>query len=233
MGLIHLVRRARNLAAGRTGAWLIGCALAVSASCALAQTPPTVTLALGNLENDVQSDYQTPSYSIEVTLTDNEVKWYSFTLTSPISEADGRYLDIDTYPNTDRHVDTTIGLYDSTGARIGVNADAGVVFYSQMSFGLVSPPRGPISYDTFDSEQAFGADGELAVGTYYLAVTRFHATMGDTDFAVSSESNGTDTFLLQFRGQTSAVVPEPATLGLAALGTSLLLYGYRRRTARA
>lgn len=187
-----------------------------------------ISTDLGILSINEQANYQTPSTSFEVTLTDNEVQWFSFTLTEAITAANGLYLDIDTYPNTNHHVDTTIGVYNSQGNRVAVNADAGDVFYAQLSFGDTDPARGPLTYtvgsETFLANPAAGINGNLTAGTYYLAVTRFEATFGETDFAVSSDSNGTDTFLLQFRGPSIAAVPEPATIALLGLGSALILY---------
>jgi len=206
--------------------------------CLMSQTQAApIAIDLGTLSTDVQSDYQTPSTSFEVTLTDNEVQWYSFT-TGAITELDGLYLDIDTYPNNNHHVDTTIGLYDHLGNRVAVDADAGVIFFAQLSFGDSTPERGPLTYtegsDVFSANPAKGINGNLAAGTYYLAVTRFQATFGETDFDVSSNSNGTDTFLLQFRGQSTSAIPEPSTIALLALGAGVVLHRVtaRRRSRR-
>lgn len=206
------------------------------------QAAPIAT-DLGNLSPDVQSDYATPSTSFEVTLAPTQVQWFSFNVIAAhqiILETD-YYLDINTYPNTNHHVDTTIGLYDSTGNRLAVDADGGDVFYSQLSFGDVGTDRGPLTYtvdgEVFESNVARGLNGYLATGTYYLAVTRFQATFGATDFDVTSQSieQTTDTFLLQFRGQSTAAIPEPTTVALLALGAGLVLsrlQARRRRSAQ-
>ena len=192
-----------------------------------------IAIDLGALHTSVQSNYQTPSTSFEVTLTENEVLWFTFTLNTAISEVPGIYLDIDTYPSNNHHVDTTIGVYDSDGNRVAVNADAGVVFFAQLSFGDTGQSRGPLTYtvgsETFTANPAIGIDGSLDRGTYYLAVTRFQATFGETDFAVSSNSNGTDTFLLQFRGQAISAIPEPSTYALLGLSAIFLLHRLRTR----
>lgn len=223
-----------SLASGRPArlsrqAALIACVT----GCLVSQTQAApIAIDLGTLSTDVQSDYQIPSTSFEVILSDNEVQWYSFT-TGAINEINGLYLDIDTYPNNNHHVDTSIGLYDSLGNRVAVNADAGEVFFSQLSFGATTPERGPLTYtegsETVSANPAKGINGNLVAGTYYLAVTRFQATFGSTGFDVSSNSNGTDTFLLQFRGQSTSAIPEPSTVALLALGAGVVLH---RITAR-
>jgi len=191
-----------------------------------------IAIDLGNLTTDEQVDYQTPSTSFGVTLTSQEVKWFSFTLTGAITSGNGLYLDIDSYPSNNHHVDTTIGLYSSDGELVAVNADAGTVFYAQLSFGETDPERGPLTYtvgdETFTSNPAKGINGNLLAGTYYLAVTRFHATFAD-DFVVTSTANGTDNFLLQFRGQATSAIPEPSTMTLLGLSLGFLLQRTRRR----
>jgi len=202
-----------------------------------------IAINLGNLTPDVQANYATPSTSFEVTLVPTQVQWFSFNVTAAhqiILETD-YYLDINTYPNTNHHVDTTIGLYDSLGNRLAVDADGGDVFYSQLSFGDIGTDRGPLTYtvdgEVFTSQVAKGLNRYLPTGTYYLAVTRFQATFGETDFDVTSQSlePSTDTFLLQFRGQATSAIPEPSTVALLALGAGLVLCritAHRRRSAR-
>ena len=70
-----------------------------------------------------------------------------------------------------------------------------------------------------------GTDGDLAGGTYYLAVSGYHGTFGDEGFDASSASNYSGAVHVNF--DTNAV-PEPATLSLVALGALALLRPRRR-----
>jgi hypothetical protein len=99
------------------------------------------------------------------------VKWYRFDVPVPASPATMVYLDIDSNDTSygtgnDAVTDTEIALFRSDGTLVGQDDDDGAGLASLLSFGDVSSRPGG-----YQSQ-----DGNLAAGTYYLAVAPFNAT---------------------------------------------------------
>lgn len=92
--------------------------------------------------------------------------------------------------------DTEIGVYNSIGDRLGNDDDSGFDFYSRLSLT------------------------NLPAGTYYVAVGKYNTTFDATGWAVTSTNLSSDgDYWLN-------ISPEPATLGLLAVGALAML---RRR----
>lgn len=139
--------------------------------------------------------------SISTPIAPAQIIWYSFEYT-------GGALNLDTAGSTltastlgDEN-DTEMALFSSTGALIAANDDV------NFGAGILTSA---LSFD----------DGELAPGTYYLAVGGFNSTFGSA-FGASSTAIQSGKIIVN----GLSLVPEPATLGLLA-GLSLL--GLRRR----
>ncbi len=117
-----------------------------------------------------------------VALVANQVVWFTFVLDD--AAAGELYLDIDTEgsflaPGND----TELGLYSDAGALIATDDDDGSGLLSQLTFGAGSPARpavGGLEYN--------GRDGNLAAGTYYLALVGFNSTFVTGCWNVSSAS---------------------------------------------
>jgi hypothetical protein len=115
-------------------------------------TPPVADITLCPVTDGVLTR------AISVT---NTVRWMQLCLNAPVSDALGRYLNIDTEGSPD---DLAIALYDSAGALIATDADSGSGVNAQLTFGM-GRAAGIGTGAQYD-----GRDGELPDGTYWLAV---------------------------------------------------------------
>ena len=106
------------------------------------------------------------------------VKWVKFVTTVGNTEAANRYLDISTTGPAGG--DTEIGVYTEAGALVAINDDDGTGSLSVLTFGTGG--SGPDAYP-FD-----GFDGDLAAGTYYLALGFWNTTFNPTAWDASSVS---------------------------------------------
>lgn len=130
--------------------------------------------------------------------TPGYVQWYKFVV-SQSTAGTGLYVDIDTegtfnFLGGTFTNDTFIGLYSSTGDRIATDDDDGSAFLSQLTFGPSAgsrPNMGGLDYD--------GRDGDLAPGTYYLAVSGWPTTWGPDNWQVTPGHGHTGEVVLNFR----------------------------------
>ncbi|HYD00052.1 MAG TPA: GC-type dockerin domain-anchored protein [Phycisphaerales bacterium] len=134
----------------------------------------------------------------EVALGAAEVRWFTFTCDNA-SVADLRTLDITT-ANSTMGGDSMLALYSNGGAFLSYNDDSGSLL-SRMTFGHE------------------GDWGDLAAGTYYLAVTSYFSEFMDTEWEVVSEGGG-GTFQLDVL-QSRPVNPE-AVGAATVVGGSVL-----------
>jgi subtilisin family serine protease len=143
------------------------------------EAQPPVVNVIGSLAQPttIQRNYD---------LRAREVVFYQFTLPSPVQAANHQFLVIDTLGTTGVGQDTEIGLYDASGNRIANNDDA---FFSGSSDLLSRLGFG----DTASSL------GDLAAGTYYLSVSAWNTSFGNTGFNVTSTSNLTGNVQVNIR----------------------------------
>jgi hypothetical protein len=178
------------------------------AGSALAQCPtaPAVEQDFGVLTSGV------PVFG-STTLTSNEVHWFKFTLAAPVEMGALTFLNIDTF---DASADTEIGVYDCSGNLMATDDDDGPGVDSAMSFG-----SGDATQLDSGSVWSNGRDGRLAAGDYYLAVVRFSATFGLTDFIVTSTATtgGTSPVNLLI-GSTIAQAEPSGTLDLGTMSAT-------------
>jgi subtilisin family serine protease len=141
------------------------------------ESQPPVVNVIGSLAQPttIQRNYD---------LRAREVVFYQFTLTSPVQAANDQFLVIDTLGTTGVGQDTEIGLYDASGNRVANSDIAGFngSFLSRLGFG-----------DTVESV------GDLTAGTYYLSVSAFNTSFGNTGFNVTSTSNLTGNVQVNIR----------------------------------
>lgn len=136
------------------------------------------------------------------TLSPTGVVWYKFTVGDVIGPGD--FLTIDTFGSTltggsfGNGNDSEIGLYSSSGALIATNDDA--------DFGAGNL----LSYLGFGG--AVDTVGDLAAGTYYIALGGFNTDFGPAFGAVStSPVNG------NYKLTINTNVPTPGVMALAGL----------------
>lgn len=102
------------------------------------------------------------------------VVWYRFEVCSEVANdgndtAEGPYLDFD-FSGSFAGSDTQVFVFDSaTGAAVYGDDDSGPGFFSQLSWGDVSPPRPAVG----DGLPFAGQNGTLPAGEYYMAVGLF------------------------------------------------------------
>ena len=124
-----------------------------------------------------------PAFALQA----SEVAFYQFELDSDVTAADGGSLVIDTLGSvlgsgSFGDNDSEIGLYDEAGNLVATNDDIDVSTnrLSRLSFGDA------------------GLSGDLAAGTYYLAIGAFDTSFGSTGFAVSSVSGFAGDLVVNF-----------------------------------
>ncbi len=113
------------------------------------------------------------------------VVWFRFSVPA-VSNANDYYLDILIEGAAG---DSEIGLYDSAGNLVASDDDDGVSLRSALSFGSRFPVR-PIE----NAVGGDGRDGDLAPGTYYLALASYDTTFLPTGFGVTSASAASSTY---------------------------------------
>jgi hypothetical protein len=133
-----------------------------------------------------------PDLVVNGNIPASTVHWYKFTTAGATGTA---YLQIDTEGSAlAPSNDTELGLYDSLGLMIDNDDDDGSGNLSLLRWGSA------------------GADGDLAAGTYYLAVGGFNTNFANA-FNVTSTSSNIGPYKVNF----STNIPEPASLALLAL----------------
>ena len=133
--------------------------------------------------------------------------WYTFQIPGPGASAAGlTYLDITTVGSVlagDTFADDTeIALFDTAGNVVANDDDDGPGFMSQMSWGDTTPRAAD-----GDGVAAAGQDGDLAAGTYYLAVSSFNITPAAPWVAIS-DSTSTGTIDVTFRTNIAGCVAD-------------------------
>jgi len=200
--------------------------------------PPGGFVDLGTITNTT-TDYNFPDNTFATaTFAANQVQWFKFTITQSATNAGGTFLDINTTARGTSLFDTEIALYRPDGTFMFGDDDSGPSNYSQLSFGLQAPPRGPIPPFNGSSSGQVGAGqlGDLAAGDYYLGVGYFNVTFGLTNFDATSTGTTTEAFNLEFRNNFAAV-PEPSTLafigaGVMAGGLGIHRWSKKRRKTK-
>lgn len=193
-----------------------------------AQAAPGSFVNLGTIISTT-GVYGVPDRAVGVDLVGSTIQWFRFDFVGGTAPS-GAFLDIDLFAtgavNTPAAPDTEIGIYDNFGARIANDDDDGHSLRSALTFGNTTARTMPADPFGFTGGVAHnGRDGNLAPGTYWLAVGLFDTTFGATNWAVTSNATGTGTTVVNFR---TDAVPEPATMAVLGLGVAALL---RRRRA--
>lgn len=149
---------------------------------------PPGSVDLGELEQ--------PGTSLSIPIlggTSGDVRWYRFTIATPVAAAAGTYLDIDTIGSAltgDPPDDTIIALYNASGELIASDDDSGTGFTSQLTFGAGTRPA------LGEGQPYNGRHGSLSAGDYYLALATHPATIGPVHWTVSSTAVRTGTMEL-------------------------------------
>jgi subtilisin family serine protease len=154
------------------------------------------------------------SITTSASLAPGQVRWYTFTLATPIdaSTPNFTFLDIDTEgslltqsPPTSTDNDTMLAIYRSDGTLIAVDDDDGSNLLSQLTFGASHPARAPVG----NGQPYDGRDGAfLPAGTYHLAVTGYSASAVFADgFVASSAHARSGTIQLNLRRGTGNAPP--------------------------
>ncbi len=136
---------------------------------------PAVVRTLGALPEGATSQ---GAYDLRA----REVIFYRFELDADVLAANGDTLVIDTLGSTlNADNDSEMGLYDASGNRVADNDDIGAPnLLSQLSFG--------------DG----GINGDLNAGTYYVSLSAFDTTFGESNFDVTSTSGSTGDIVANF-----------------------------------
>ncbi|QQS08073.1 MAG: hypothetical protein IPK69_08655 [Phycisphaerales bacterium] len=134
--------------------------------------------------------------------------WYTFQVPTGGATAAGlTYLDITTVGSVltgDTFADDTeIAMFDTSGNVVASDDDSGPGFMSQLSYGDTVTPRAADG----DGVAAAGQNGDLAAGTYFLAVSSFNITPAGPWVAIS-DSTATGTIDVTFRTNIAGCVAD-------------------------
>jgi hypothetical protein len=130
------------------------------------------------------------------------VKWYQFCLNNAAADLDLKVLNIDSEGSAS---DVAIGLFDTSGGLASVDSadnDDGSGVNAQLTYGV-----GRLAA-VGDGRQYDGRDGQLAAGTYYLAVAPGGSTFGGGYTVNSAGTNGA--FTLNFFTNVNGTPLPPA-----------------------
>lgn len=150
------------------------------------------------------------SYSGSHTAT-GQVIWFSLVLSSGAT-----YLDI---TSNGTAFDTEIGLYRADGTRVADNDDDGISLASTLTFGTGTGLLLGDSFNLGGNGLAEGENGPMpGAGTYYLALSRYNTTFGNTGFTVTSTGSAGGAYTITVYSN----VPAPASLALLGLGAMVV-----------
>ncbi|MGH7131543.1 MAG: GC-type dockerin domain-anchored protein [Phycisphaerales bacterium] len=173
-------------------------------------TPPAGAIDIGNLRGDKVIDTEDGQ---PITITDTQIKWYKFTLSTDANDATTRYVDIDTYGSD---FDTELGLYDAAGTLKAANDDGGAGLISLLTFGDTVNVRPETAGGTDDFPRD-GRNGPLVAGAHYLAVGKFNTNYAD-EFDVVSTAAGIGTLIVNIYNNYPIAVPRCNAADVAGLG---------------
>ena len=148
---------------------------------------PTEFLDQGAI-GDTTADYATPDVTASFTNPALTTSWVKFTIGQPVSDASGYFLDIDTNGSAGTTSDTELMLFDDNGNMLGNNDDGGAGVNSLLSYGQTSPARGPVD----GGDTAIGQNGNLAAGTYWLAITTYNSRAATKWSVQNIDGDGTE-----------------------------------------
>jgi len=175
--------------------------------------PPPASESLGNIDgNSTATDTET--------IPVGSVKWYVFSLTTPIHALSNSALQIDTEGSSTSPtlLDTSIGLYNATGTLAVSDSSDGSGLLGTLTFGADNRPA------PGDGLPYAGRDGELLAGTYYLAVAPGGAPTFAADFAVTglstTQSGDVTTTIRTFSPSIADATPPSGVEAIGLLGTS-------------
>jgi hypothetical protein len=180
----------------QTAALLATCGLA--ATCAIAQPTPDAIVSVTGVGTQVAPP---------VTVGSGEIKWVRIDLGVALNSTTGTYLDIIGGNTARTNFDTEYFLFDNAGNFIVTDDDDGASAHSQFSFGggCGSPARTlPSGEGTtgvtppallLTGASRNGADGNLAAGTYWMAIKGydFNGNLTTAPFGVTTTSTLTGT----------------------------------------
>ena len=174
---------------------------------------PPASESLGNIDgNSTATDTET--------IPVGSVKWYVFSLTTPINALSNSALQIDTEGSSTSPtlLDTSIGLYNSNGTLAVSDSFDGSGSLGTLTFGADNRPA------PGDGLPYAGRDGELLAGTYYLAVAPGGFPTFGADYAVTglstTQSGDVTTTIRTFSPSIAAATPPSDVEAIGLLGTS-------------
>jgi hypothetical protein len=120
-----------------------------------------------------------------------DIVWYKITLPDAADLDSGYYVDLNTVGSTigagesELADDTMMAVYDSNGLLYNYNDDIAypAAVTSRLTFGSDTVRDHGVGAGVYN-----GASGDLPAGDYYVAVSAYYMDIGDTGFAVTSES---------------------------------------------
>jgi len=182
---------------------------------------PTATVDLGSVANPTLSTGTLTGFT-----SGSGAKWIKITIPD-VGAVNSSWLDIDTNGagagNT--FTNSTIALYDNTGARVGnQDLDDGASLFSMLSYGIAVPSRAAVPFAapaTANGLAHTGQDGAtLAAGTYWLGVAGTGVTFQASNWRYTGTSTqaGDCAYRIDLNNDTTPT--NPSGTGTIGGGTS-------------
>ncbi len=138
------------------------------------------------------------------------LRWYRFSIATPVSASSFEFLDIYT-SSAGTSLDTELGIYTTAGALVSSDDDDGDDYFSMMSFGVGGGGNGN------------GQSGAiLAAATYYIVTGRYDTIFNGSSFNVTSSGPAnTAPYFMTLRRGNNAPIPAQRISGVLNLNDTV------------
>ncbi len=177
------------------------------------QATPATAIDLGALTiGNSPLNVTVPTYAA------GALRWYKFSIATPVSSSSFEFLDIYTSSAGDGGLDTELGLYNAAGALVSNDDDDGDDYFSMMSFGIGGGGNGN------------GQSGAtLAAATYYVVTGRYDTQFNGSAFSVTSGGPvNASPYVMTLRRGSNTPIPAQNISGVLNLNDTVSPFAVER-----